>query len=124
MRHFKSFAVSFIIVFAMVGCAYQLNYVQTTYKLLSVAQVSYETTVQTVIDLQRQGRISAEQKAQIFEVAKTYAIAHNAAVEALAQYEEDKYLLGDERLTACIDTASEALTQLLELVKPYLFKEK
>ena len=118
----KLFVISLVMSLVMVGCAYNLNYVGNTYKLLSVAQTSYETTIETVIDLHRQGRVSDEQKAAIFAVGKQYAVAHNAAVEALAQYEEDKLLVGDERLNACIETATEALSTLLELVKPYLLE--
>jgi len=118
----RKLVMSLVMSLVMVGCAYNLNYVNSTYKLLSVAQTSYETAIQTVIDLNRQGRVSDEQKATIFAVGKQYAVAHNAAVEALAQYEEDKLLVGDERLNACIETATEALSTLLELVKPYLLE--
>jgi lactam utilization protein B len=104
----------------LAACAYNISYVNTTYDLLAVSQSSYETTIKTVIDLHKQGRISDEDKAKVFEVGKQFAIAHNAAVEALAQYEESGMMIGQAQLEKQITAAAEALSSLLQIVKPYL----
>jgi hypothetical protein len=44
------------------------------------------------------------------------------AVEALAQYEENQFMTGDELLSAQIEAASKMLAELLEIVKPYLLE--
>jgi outer membrane lipoprotein SlyB len=69
----KLFVISFVMALVIAGCAYNLNYATNTYKLLSVAQTSYETTIETVIDLHRQGRIDAEEKERIFAIGRDYA---------------------------------------------------
>lgn len=119
MVRFK-FTGVLIILLMLVSCAYNIGYVNTTYDLLAVSKTSYETTIQTVIDLHKQGRISDEDKAKVFDIGKQFAIAHNAAVEALAKYEESGMLVGQEQLEKQITAAAEALSSLLQIVKPYL----
>ena len=112
------------LVFFMFGCAYNVGLVKTTYKLLTVSNVSYDTAMKTVADLYSQKRITDEQKAEIIKIGKTFAGAHNAAVEALASYEETKAVAEQEKMSAQIAIASKALAELLNLVKPYLTKDE
>jgi len=108
----------------LIGCAYNIGYVKTTYDLLAVSQTSYETAISTVIDLHRQGRITDGQKAEAFDIGRQFANAHNAAVEALAKYEESGHLGSDEQLELQVVAAYEALSTLLNLVKPYLLEKE
>ena len=112
------------LVFFMFGCAYNVGLVKTTYKLLTVSNVSYDTAMKTAADLYSQKRITDEQKAEIIKIGKTFAGAHNAAVEALASYEETKAVAEQEKMSAQIAIASKALAELLNLVKPYLTKDE
>ena len=112
------------LVFFMFGCAYNVGLVKTTYKLLTVSNVSYDTAMKTVADLYSQKRITDEQKVEIIKIGKTFAGAHNAAVEALASYEETKAVAEQEKMSAQIAIASKALAELLNLVKPYLTKDE
>ena len=57
------------------------------------------------------------------EIGGVYANAHNAAVEALARYEETKALEEQELMIAQIDIATEALSKLLALIRPYLLND-
>jgi len=116
----KFASVLLLVGVLVAACAYNIGYVNTTYDLLAVSKASYETTIQTVIDLHKQGRISDEDKAKVFEIGKQFAIAHNAAVEALAKYEESGMMIGQEQLEKQITAAAEALSSLLQIVKPYL----
>lgn len=108
------------LAFMLVSCAYNLGYVNTTYDLLAVSKASYEMAIRTAIDLEKQGRITAEEKARIFAIGRDFATAHNAAVEALAQYEEYSFLAGQDELEKNIEIAAQALSNLLKIVKPYL----
>lgn len=113
-----------IMLIGMVSCAYNAGFVKSTYDMLSVSKTSYETAVETVIDLHRQGRITDEKKSELFEVGRQFATAHNAAVEALAQYEEYSFLAGQDELEKNIEIAAQALSTLLGLIKPYLLEDE
>lgn len=104
----------------LVGCVYNVGLVQTTAKLLTVSNVSYDTAMKTAADLYSQGRITIGEKAEIVKIGRTFAKAHNAAVEALFCYQETKDLAEQEKMSAQIAIASRALSELLNLIKPYL----
>ena len=110
-------------VMAFQGCAYNVGMVKTTYKLLTVSKVSYDTAMKTAADLYSQKRITDEQKAEIIKIGKTFAGAHNTAVEALARYEETKAVVEQQKMSEQIAIASEALAEILNLIKPYLLTE-
>jgi len=116
-------ALAAVMIFTQ-SCAYNVGFVQTTYKLLSISNVSYDTAMKTAADLYGQKRITDEQKAEIIKIGKTFAGAHNAAVEALASYEETKAVSEQEKMSAQIEIASKALAELLNLIKPYLTKDE
>jgi len=116
-------ALAAVMIFTQ-SCAYNVGLVKTTYKLLTVSNVSYDTAMKTAADLYAQKRITDEQKAEIIKIGKTFAGAHNAAVEALARYEETKALAEQEKMSQQIAIASEALSQILNLIKPYLTKKE
>ena len=107
-------------VMAFQGCAYNVGMVQTTYKLLTVSNVSYDTAMKTAADLYAQKRITDEQKAEIIKIGKTFAGAHNAATDMLLRYEETKAVSEQEKMSSQIAIASEALSEILNLIKPYL----
>ena len=134
MQNFKKYVarlmlamIAFLCLAAIIipgqGCAYNMGLVQTTYKLLTVSNISYDTAMKTAADLYAQKRITEEQKAEIIKIGKTFAGAHNAAVEALASYEETKAVSEQEKMSIQIVMASEALAEILNLIKPYLLKE-
>lgn len=124
MKTKSRFIVLFLGMMFLMGCAYNASMVQTTTKLLTVSNVSYDTAMKTVADLYMQKRITIEQKAEIIKIGKTFAKAHNASVEALACYEETKSLAEQEKMSAQISMATKALTELLDLIKPYLTKDE
>ena len=108
---------------SMQGCAYNVGMVKTTYKLLTVSNVSYDTAMKTAADLYSQKRITDVQKAEIIRIGKTFAGAHNAAIDALLRYEETKAVSEQEKMSEQISIASKALSEILNLMKPYLIKE-
>ena len=106
------------------SCAYNVGLVKTTYKLLTVSNVSYDTAMKTAADLYVQERITDDQKAEIIKIGKIFAAAHNAAIESLARYEETKAVSEQEKMSKQITMASGALAEILNLIKPYLMEEK
>jgi len=91
--------------------------------MLSASQISYDTGMKTVADLYRQGRITEREKQTIISIGTTYATAHNLAVEALAKYEETKSLEQQELMEVQIEIATNALAELLGLIRPFLIQE-
>ena len=127
---FLSYSMAVLFTFLMLvafmafqGCAYNVGMVQTTYKLLTVSNVSYDTAMKTAADLYSQKRITDVQKAEIIRIGKTFAGAHNAAIDALLRYEETKAVSEQEKMSEQISIASKALSEILNLMKPYLIKE-
>ena len=119
MRTRKSLAILFVGLM-LAACSYNVGLVKTTYKLLTVSNISYDTAMKTAADLYSQKRITDKQKAEIIKIGKTFAGAHNAAIDMLARYEETKAVSEQEKMSSQIAIASESLAEILNLIKPYL----
>ena len=120
MKRQSNFIAMLILFVFISACAYNVGLVNTTYKLLKVSNISYDTAMKTAADLYVQGRITNDQKAEIIKIGKIFAGAHNAAVDALASYEETKSASEQEKMSVQIAIASKALGDMLALIKPYL----
>lgn len=116
----KSIFIVFLFAVMLAACTYNMGLVQSTYKMLATSQVSYDTAMKMAADLYAQQRISDAEKAHIIEIGTVYATAHNNAVEALARYEKTKDAEEQAKMSAMIGAAAVALTDLLELIQPYL----
>ena len=121
--------VKFASVLLLVGiliaaCAYNIGYVNTMYDALAVSKLSYETTMESTHDLFRRGVITQEEKDKVFEIGRKYMKAHNAAVDALASYEESGMTVGQKQIEIQAKAASKALSEVLDMVKPYLLRSK
>lgn len=114
---------AFMVLVGMVACAYNVGYVKTTYDMLAVSQTSYDMAMSTAVDLYRQGRITDSDKEKIFAKGKEFALAHNAAVDALVSYAETRDAADQELMEAQVKIAASALGVALELLKPYLLGE-
>jgi len=125
MKHWApKIAIILPLIFLLVACgAYQSSFVKTSFKALEVSKTSYETARSIANDLYVQGKITEEKKVEIETAAKSFAKAHNAAVEALAKYRETKTLESQELAEKQVLLASSALADLLNILKPYLLKE-
>jgi flagellar basal body-associated protein FliL len=107
-------------LFMLTACAYNASLVSTSYKALSISQTSYDTAMKMAADIDNRGLLKPDDKASILKLGSTYSTAHNAAVEALAKYSETKSSSDSELLEQQMTIASEALSSLLTIIKPYL----
>ena len=112
--------ITVLILFTLTACAYNASLVNTFYKALSVSQTSYDTAMSMAADLDSRGLLKSTDKDSIVKYGTTYSTAHNAAVEALAKYSETKSSADSELLDQQMTIASEALSSLLTIIKPYL----
>lgn len=117
----KMYKISIVLtLLLLVSCAYNSSMVKTSYKVLSVSQTSYNTSMKVVAALYSRGIIDSSEKAMITRAAQTYHDAHNAATEALAIYAETKSAADKDNVEKQIEVAGEALTKFLKLLEPYL----
>ena len=119
----RKLSLSIILIsFILVSCAYNASLVQTSYKALVVSQTSYDTSMKSAVDLYKRGIFGEEVKMKILNAADIYHKAHNVAVEALAKYEETRSSIDADLLEKQINLTSEALVNLLTIIRPYLEK--
>jgi len=119
----KKLRVNMILVFVglfAISCAYNASMVKTSYNVLAVSQATYDTAMKTLADLDKRGMISVDDKVKAMEVASIYYKTHNAAVEALAKYEETRSSTDQQRLEEQIALVGEAIANLLTIIKPYI----
>ena len=109
-----------IILFSFISCVVSTSFVKTSYDVLAVSQTSYDTSMKAAADLYKQGIFGEEVKTKILNVAKVFQNSHNAAVETLAKYKETGSLKDKELLEKQISLVSEALANLLTIIKPFL----
>lgn len=119
MRKLNYLLIALLTIF-IASCAYNASLVKTAYDTLQVSQVSYDTSMKIVSDLYKRGELNEDEKEKVISYASTYSKAHNAAVEALASYEESRSMEDKEQLEKQLTSASEALTNLLQIIKPYI----
>ena len=106
----------------IISCTYNASLVKTSYDILAVSQTSYDTSMKAASDLYKRGIFGEEVKTKILSAANIYHKSHNAAVEALAKYEESRSFTDMELLEKQVTLTSEALVSLLLIIKPYLEK--
>jgi len=106
-----------------IGCA-SATFVRDSYRGLMVSAATYETTMESVADLCKQGLITNEQKDKIVFIAGHYYVAYHSAVDALVTYEKSKTLEDKEKLVLTINSVSKTLAELLEYIKPYIVEVK
>ena len=116
----KLFVFVIVLAFVLTACAYNASMVQTSYKVLSISNLSYDTGMKVVADLDKRGLLPAEDKVKVLAAANTFMAAHNAAVMALVKYKETQDLTDQELLEKQIAIASEAIANLLAIITPYL----
>lgn len=116
----KRLYVPLIIMIFLIGCAYNTSLTNTSYNTLKVSKTTYETTMQIVSDLYKQGNLSEEKKEEIIKVAGKYKKAHNEAVQALKTYKELKDKDSMRTLENKVILTSQSLRKLLHLIEPYI----
>ncbi len=116
----RKVCIGIVLAFVLTACAYNASMVTTSYKVLSVSNLSYDTGMKVVADLDKRGLLPQDEKIKILAVATTFYQAHNAAVAALAKYKETQDLTDQELVEKQIAIASEAIANLLAIITPYL----
>jgi len=108
----------------MVGCGH--SFVRDSFRTLSVSQQTYDTTMNTLVGLHRDGIIDDQDKAQIIQYGNLYYEAHNMAVVALANYAASDYQDPNAKQTytnAAADVSAK-LAMFLKMARPYLERGK
>ena len=107
----------------LAGCAYKANTVKTSYQALAVSQQTYDGAMTVFGELVRAGEIEGAVKADVLEVAHVYYQAHNSAVTALIAYKQTESAADLVLVEQQVDLVANALSDLMEIIKPYLTEE-
>lgn len=116
-----------LLVFVFIAATYCANQQvkdtrDVTYKVLYAAGTAYDTAMKSVAQLQRQGYISHETRAEINRVGNYFHDGYHAAVDALKVYAEKGDLASYETTQEKLLAAGEAIGQFLALVNPIITK--
>ncbi len=105
MKRFRNTLIASIVVLyviaigGLIGCA---SFVDNTYKTLYVAGQGYDAGMKTIADLQSQGKITVEQRAQINDYAGKFYTSYQVAAAALSTYNKTKTAADEEKLATAI----------------------
>ncbi len=92
----------------LTACA---TFVQNSYKTLFIAGTAYDTAMKSVASLQKAGKITDTQRAEINTYANAYYTAYLASVDALAAYNEENTSANKTKLTTALSIMAAAWTQ-------------
>lgn len=127
MTRYKRLLFGVVMLALLLGCASSHQFVRSTYNIMLTSSVSYDTVMTTARKLYDDKIISDGVWSTIVGSARTYATAHNIAVEALAKYVEKSEEMSEREIDALelqMRIAADALRDILNLVKPYIYELK
>jgi len=119
------FLLAFLIVIFLIACAGH-SFIRDSFRTLSVSQQTYDTTMNTLAGLHRDGIIDDQDRAQIIQYGNLYYEAHNMAVDALANYAASDYQdpNAKQAYTNAAADVSAKLAMFLKMARPYLERGK
>jgi hypothetical protein len=115
----KRLAIIVPIMFLLVACGSTQTVEQRAYQVLYTSKAMYNLTMESVRDLQDQGLINPEERAEINEKANDYYEAHVTASQA---YLKARLINDYSAMPDHIKAVEVALTLLLEVARPFLLK--
>ena len=108
----------FIVIMIMLGCfiftACATSTKKATYDGLNLSYATYDSALNILADLHKEGKLTDEQKNDAIQIGRAYKLTHNAAVVAFLKYELSKDA-DDEN--AYLVAFTESSTQLAKLIK-------
>lgn len=93
-------------MFCLTALAACDDFEKSAYKTLFIAGTAYDTGMKTIADLQRQGKITEAQRAEINKYALAFYAAYQQAIPLLKSYNKTKSLSDKEQLIAMLNTFS------------------
>jgi len=120
MRVKLSYVFLAALVIAVASCA---SFSRDANRTLAISFQTYDSTLNALSDMDRQGLLTMEQRDKAIELGRLYKLAHNGAVSALLQYQSDETPDAKQRYLTAAAEASKQLAALIEFAKPLLSKE-
>ena len=111
MRRVKLTGAMFLVLVALASCA---TFETNTYKTFGVLAVSYDTSMQALGDLKKQGKISDAEWAKIDEYGRQFYVSYNASMDAFQIYLTTKDKPSQEKLSAILAETSLKLSKITE----------
>ena len=101
----RKVSVLMLVMFVVLaGCA--ASFEVKAYKTLATAGITYDAGMKTVADLQKQGKVTAEQRTEINRYANFFYTAYQTACSAFVSYK--KTGAGESAVTQAITAMSAA----------------
>ena len=88
-RNAKTLVAIVILLFTLTGCAMlHQSTTEYAYKTLSAAGIAYDNAMKAVADLDAQGKLPADTKQEILELAEVYYEAYHMCADAIIFYKQ------------------------------------
>jgi len=113
MRRARFVLPLFLVLLMVMACA---TFKMNTYKSLYSSGVAYDTAMQIVADLDGQGKITPEQKAEIVKMANVYYVAYHAAVDAFETYIKTDAVEDKDKLAEALADVAGKLGKIVDYV--------
>ena len=117
----KKTVLMLCLILSIMSCS---SVVKNSYRSLIVASEAYDFSMKSVAEAQRSGKITAEQRQEINEVASVYYTAYQKAVDALESYVISESSEDKEKAIEALRDATAAITDLIKIVADYTREEK
>jgi hypothetical protein len=108
--------VAFALVLSIVACD---TFVATAYKTLFTAGQAYDSSMKSVAQLQKDGKITKEQRAEINKVADVYYSSYQGAATALSIYNKTKNANDKSKLTTLISEMIKNYATFVEVINKF-----
>lgn len=112
----KILVVLFLFAVTLAACS---TFVGNTYKTMYVTAQAYDTGMKVVADLQKQGKITDEQRAQINDTARKFWASYQIAAVTLSVYNKSQTEANKDSLVWAITEMSTKWKVFVEAVNAF-----
>jgi hypothetical protein len=101
------------LILTVISCA---TFQQNSYKTIAVAGYGYDAAMKTAADLDKQGKLTSEQKAIILTYGNKYWASYNASIDAMNVYITISTVENENRVLEAIEKVINNLGNLTSYI--------
>lgn len=113
----------FILSLSLLSCAttkYNETFTSKSYKTLATSATFYDTTMKSLADLHRLGKLSDANRDKAINLGKSYHDSYHAAVAALELYETTKLPVDEQAAMTSVEKFESDYNLFLQFVTPFI----
>jgi hypothetical protein len=107
-----------VLTLALVACSGK--FVNNSFKSLTISKQTYESSLQILGDLYKQGQLPEDVKEKAISLGRIYKATHNEAVAALLQYQQSGTEDDKQKYMELSIDVGKRLADLLAYIQPYV----